>query len=80
MNLMKKEIWVYMEGADPLAVFNSRRDALSRIVQGIPLTPREGRMARWLLEANLTLGHKFQIVGNLETKQKDRQIVLVSME
>ncbi len=74
------EVWVYMEGGVPIAVYSSRRSALARVTKGIPLTPAEGRRARALLEADLKPGDKFLVVGNLETEQKDRQIVLVSSE
>ena len=74
------EYWVYMEGSAPLAVFDYRRGALARITRGIPLTPDEARKARALLEATLVPGDSFLVVGNLETNQKDRRIVLVSME
>jgi hypothetical protein len=76
----REEVWVYMEGSIPLAVLSSRRSALARVTRGIPLTPEEARRSRALLEEELKPGAKFLIVGNLETKQKDRQIVLVHEE
>lgn len=78
---MKTEIWVYMEGFTPVAVFQDRRSAVNRITKGIPLTPSEVRTANFILERPLQVGFKFQIVGTVRDGEveaiKDRQIVLV---
>lgn len=81
MSSARNELWVYMEGSTPVAVFQDRRSAVNRITKGIPLTPNEVRTANSILERPLQAGFKFQIVGTVrdgETEAiKDRQIVLV---